>query len=168
MSASPVEVVRGASVEDAAGIATVHVAAWRVAYRGVVPEEVLATLSVEQRERGWRRTLADGAVPTLVAESGGRVVGFCTLACPARDDDAGERTAEIAAIYVDPERWRRGIGTRLARAALDRLRGRDSVTLWVFAANAAAIAFYERLGFAPDGAERDDDFGQRAIRMRSA
>jgi len=71
---------------------------------------------------------------------------------------------------VEPGSWRRGIGRLLLEAALARLRdgGWRQATLWVFAANDRARAFYERFGFAADGAELVDDAGgPPEIRMRA-
>jgi RimJ/RimL family protein N-acetyltransferase len=40
------------------------------------------------------------------------------------------------------------------------------VTLWVLERNARGRAFYERLGFAPDGARQDlPDLGRAEIRL---
>jgi ribosomal protein S18 acetylase RimI-like enzyme len=146
--------VRRAEPGDAAAIAAVHVRAWRAAYRGLLPEAVLDSLSVEARERAWEGLLRDGHL-TLVAEEGGEVAGFCTVVAPARDTDAPADAAELAALYVDPPRWRGGVGRELMAAAVRELDARWAVlTVWVIAANAAAVAFYERFGFARDGAER--------------
>ena len=51
--------VREASQGDAAAIAGVHVRAWRVAYRGLLPDDLLDRLSVEDREESWRGILED-------------------------------------------------------------------------------------------------------------
>ncbi len=91
---------------------------------------------------------------------------------PSRDEDAGEGTAEAAATYVVPERWRAGIGSELLGAALSRLReaGFHEATLWVFAGNHGARAFYGTLGFEPDGAEVTHDWaaGEAAVRLRAS
>lgn len=166
--------VRIASAEDARAIAAVHVRAWRAAYRGLVPEEILAGLSVERREETWRNLLEQPKQSsyTLVAIGAQEEIeGFCTVAAPSRDDDAGERTAEIAATYVDPARWRSGVGSALLSAALGRLResGWRAVTLWVLAANDRARPFYSRFGFRPNGAERRQELsgGVPEIRLRA-
>jgi ribosomal protein S18 acetylase RimI-like enzyme len=167
--------VRRATPDDASAIARVHVRAWRAAYRGILPDDLLDGLSVEQRTARWGEWLAasGGEVATLVATgAGGEVTGFCGVATPSRDDDATERTAEIAATYVDPDRWRGGIGAALLDAALGELRaaGYRDATLWVLAENAPARAFYARHGFAPDGRESRHDAtgGQPIVRMRIA
>ncbi len=164
--------VRLATPDDAAAIAGVHVRSWQVAYRGVVPDAILEGLSVEQREKAWRQLLrADSGGFTLVADRGAEVVGFCSMATPSRDDDAGEATCEVGAIYVEPAVWRAGIGAALLDTALGMVRenGWREVTLWVFAANVNARAFYEGFGFGPDGAEMPHQpSGQTEIRLRAA
>jgi GNAT superfamily N-acetyltransferase len=166
-------VVRRAAEGDTFGIARVHVEAWRVAYRGLVPDAELDGISVRQRERDWHEILATGDEPsfTLVAIADGRLVGFCSCAVPSRDDDASDRTAEVAAIYVAPTEWRSGVGRILLSRAVDELRdgGWQDVTLWVFAENRPARAFYSSFGFQPDGEEMDRDrSGQIEVRLRTS
>ncbi len=94
----------------------------------------------------------------------GTVVGFCSL-IPTRDTDAEAATGEVAALYVSPERWRSGVGQALLHACIDaaRLRRYRAVTLWVMTANVAARCFYEKLGFALDGASRVEERGSYAL-----
>lgn len=164
--------VRPASPSDAGAIAAVHVRAWQTAYRRLLPDNLLGRLSVEDREVAWRGLLSDatGGSLTLVAIDAEQLVGFCTVAAPSRDEGAGERTAEVAATYVDPERWRAGVGSALLDAAFSRLRagGWKDATLWVFAENAQARAFYATFGFQPDGSVTTHEWacGQTAIRLR--
>jgi GNAT superfamily N-acetyltransferase len=165
--------VRRAIPGDAAAIARVHVRTWQVAYRGLVPDDILDKLSAEHREAAWDGLLGDtdGSWVTFVAERDGGVVGFCTLALPGRDEDADERTAEVGAIYVEPTSWRAGVGRALMDTAFGELREGDwsEVTLWVFAENPRARAFYARYGFQPDGAELlHEDSGQKEIRLRAS
>jgi len=139
----------------------------------LVPDAVLDGLSVEHREGVWRKLLSEDAEAsfTLVAERNGDVAGFCSVAAPSCDDDAGDRTCEVAAIYVDLDAWRAGVGRALLDAALSEVRqGRwEEATVWVFAENAGANAFYERFGFAPDGGEvRHEPSGQMVVRLRAS
>jgi GNAT superfamily N-acetyltransferase len=138
-----------------------------------VPDDVLEGLSVEQREIAWRKMLTDtdGSTTIFVAERDGRILGFCALATPTRDEDAHERTAELGAIYVDPSSWRSGVGGALMDAALDQLRNGDwsDITLWVFAENTGARAFYAHYGFHPDGIELlHERSGQKEVRLRAS
>ena len=165
--------VRRAVPADAAAIARIHVRAWQVAYRGLVPDDVLDGLSVEQWEIGWLKMISDteSSPITFVAERDGHVVGFVAHAAPSRDEDAHGRTAEVGAIYVDPGAWRSGVGSALMDAALDELRNGSwsELTLWVLAENAGARAFYAHYGFQPDGAEvLHEQSGQSEIRLRAS
>ncbi len=163
--------MRHAEKADVPAIAGVHVRAWRAAYRGLVHDAVLDSLSVAEREQMWNGLVPsrdDDAHVTIVAEIEGEVVGFCSVAAPSRDADAPEGTAEIPAIYVEPDRRRGGIGAALLDAALVALEaaGWRRVTLWVVATNANARAFYARFGFVPDGASQAvEDLGASLDRL---
>jgi GNAT superfamily N-acetyltransferase len=162
--------LRAAEVSDAKAIATVHVVTWQAAYVGIIPSEVLDRLSVEQRAVKWEETIAGlGSGERLeVAEDGHRVVGFAfTGAC--KDEDAFG-LGELYAIYVAPSHWGTGAGPALLAAARRSLvqGGHDRAVLWVLEANKRARAFYERDGWAPDGAVKSygEGGGVRAVRYR--
>jgi ribosomal protein S18 acetylase RimI-like enzyme len=154
--------VRRAGAEDARGIAIVHVRSWRAAYRGLVPQEYLDRLDVQQRCSVWERILGEAEWPragTFVAEDSGDVVGFASI-CPSRDDDAGPAGAgELAAIYLLPGSWGKGLGRELMTAGLSALRDAafDEATLWVLDTNSRARRFYEAAGWHADGAVKQDD-----------
>jgi ribosomal protein S18 acetylase RimI-like enzyme len=164
--------IRKAKVEDAYAIAFVHVRSWQVAYRGHMPDEFLDGLDVEKRADMWRELTQEPDKLILVAEDNEQnIIGFSLLA-PSRDPDAIPNTAEVAAIYVHPEKWGKRIGGALLAASLDEGRKRkfDQVTLWVLEGNQRARAFYESFGFIQDGAIKDDDhwpnFAVREVRYR--
>lgn len=153
--------IRPATREDARPIAEVHVASWRRAYRGLLPDDYLEKLSVDERESQRLAWFADPSPGSgvLVAEDRGRVVGFASFG-PSRDDDAPAGTGEVPAIYVDPAEVGRGIGRELlaeAEAAL-RAAGFGRATLWVLEANAPARRFYDKAGWTWDGAVSTHDF----------
>jgi GNAT superfamily N-acetyltransferase len=162
--------IRDANPEDALAVARVHVRAWQAAYRGLIDDEFLDRLRPEDRAAGYTFGRDDPASPhTVLAETEGEVWGFATTG-PCRDDDAG-RAGEIYALYVDPPRWRTGIGRRLLAAATARLRGDGYVdgVLWVLRGNEGAERFYEAAGWRRDGAEREEmPYGvvSEVIRMR--
>jgi GNAT superfamily N-acetyltransferase len=153
--------IRPATLDDAEAVAAVHVASWQATYRGVVPDEVLDGAGLPaDRLRLWQRLLGPDAPAghaAWVAEAGGEVVGFAD-AMPSRDDDADGVTGEVPAIYAHPDAWGTGAGRELMAAAVAGLRdaGFRSATLWVLDTNARARRFYERAGFAPDGAAKTD------------
>lgn len=125
-------------------------AAWRLAYEGILPARMLAELREAEFARIWDDLLRDPARTTLVAcPEGAAPAGFVAY--------RNEPEAEIVGLYVDPARWRTGLGTLLMGAALDRLAaaGARRVVLWVMRENRRARAFYERVGFAPTGRSRE-------------
>ncbi|MGH2759413.1 MAG: GNAT family N-acetyltransferase [Actinomycetota bacterium] len=154
-------VVRVAVPEDADDIAIVHIESWQVGYRGLIPDDYLDSLSIDKRQHVWRQWLrVEGRDETnWVAERDGRVIGFAGAGA-SRDDDALSGTGEVFAIYVHGDHWGSGAGAGLMNAATGYLRERFvRGTLWVLDTNERARRFYERGGWAPDGATKDDDRG---------
>lgn len=153
--------LRDATPADAHAIADVLVRSWRVAYRGLLPDDVLAGLSVSDRERFWSDflTVRPPRTSATVATMGGGVVGFAATGPPLVPADRADTTlGDLYALYLAPDVWRRGIGTRLHAAALDRLRSRGftHAGLWTLDTNERALRFYRRNGWTDTGRSRLD------------
>ena len=140
---------------DIPAIAHIINAAWRVAYRGIVPQGYLDTLEEIPRES----RLAEGLqkTPTLryyLLEENNLPVGAASLH-PTHDKDL-TNVAEFTFFYLHPRVWRRGYGRQL----LDHLKheakeqGFDQLCCWVLEENVRAIAFYESQGMLRDGARQ--------------
>jgi ribosomal protein S18 acetylase RimI-like enzyme len=155
-------IVRLARPSDAGAIASVHVEAWRAGYRGLLADDALAQLSVGERERSWRRLLADEQARRRgrrvdVAVSADPVVGF-VAAGPSRESDGSALSGEVYALYVHPDHWSSGVGSALLDTALAHMRGlgmREAL-LWVLAENARARRFYELAGWTWDGRSKTE------------
>jgi GNAT superfamily N-acetyltransferase len=154
--------VRPATLNDAEAIATVHVRSWQSAYRGLMPDDLLDSLSVERRAAAWRSIMkADaGWNALLVLEDGEGIEGFAHL-CAARFAGAPAQTGEITAIYLEPALWGRGAGRALMDAAVQCLaeEGFTEAILWVLVGNERARRFYEAAGWACDGTEKSERVG---------
>ncbi len=101
----------------------------------------------------------------LAQSADGDVVGFVRFG----DDPGDARNGHVYALYVLPSEHRRGVGRSLLDLALAELaaRGQQTVTLWVFEANAPARGFYASAGFAPDGGRRvEPEYGAQEVRLR--
>ena len=154
-------VVRLAHVDDAAGIADVHVRSWQEAYAGIVPDSYLTGLDAHERTPWWAARLTRGpsdAVRTWVAVLGGRVVGFASLG-PGRDEDSRRADREIYSMYMSPEQWGRGVARELMRTVIAEAGSGRRILLWVLADNERAQHFWRRHGFQPDGVEKYEDVG---------
>lgn len=96
---------------------------------------------------------AGGGVQMLAVDADEQVVGWCDV---MRDDREGFRHCWRLGMGLLPAVRGRGLGARLARAAMDEAlaRGAERIELEVFASNVRAIALYERLGFVREGVRR--------------
>lgn len=154
--------VRPAVPEDAPAIAAVHVRSWQAAYRGLIPDAVLNSLSVERRTAFWADAISDLQPPTgvWVAERDGAVAGFVHVR-RSKDQGADPSVGEVGAIYLMPEAWSRGLGRALLDTAVVGLgrNGFEAATLWVFRDNARARRFYDRARWAPDGETKSIEIG---------
>lgn len=164
--------VRWASVGDARGVAAVHVDAWRAAYPGLVPQEVLDGLSVDTRADGWTRWIeASLADPShhrlLVADVDGRVLGWASFG--SGRDEGAEGLGELAGLYVHPDAWSRSVGHALIGRVHEELAamGFASAYLWVLRGNERAGRFYERQGWLDDGGRKTVDGLEELRRSRS-
>ena len=94
----------------------------------------------------------------LLAEEDGEVLGYAGCGA-SRDEDTGPDVGEVRSLFVSSGSWRSGVGRALMAAAIDDLRERGftEASVWSFAANERANAFYEAQGFTRDGAERTED-----------
>ena len=151
-----------------------NVAAWRRAYRGIVPDEFLDGMDGARRELGWSRWVAlPEPDAVLVATDGvhGRVAAYAGICAVREDQDAHPElpTGELAALYADPTVWGRGAGHAVHEAAMDALArfGFKHGVLWVFEDNPTARAFYQRHGWTCDGVrEVFEVAGQRPFEVR--
>lgn len=167
----PAPSVRAARPDDAGAIADAHVRGWLAAYRGLVPDSILDSLSVGRRTTFWRDTISAetrGSVPaarTWVVEAAGQVQGFASTGAIRDQPDGLARAGEVFAIYLAPEARGRGFGRALFTHAVEDLRARgfDPIVVWVFEANVGARDFYEAAAFRPDGARQPVDFGEVAL-----
>ncbi len=164
--------VRPATPDDLSGVLGVFLACWRESYRGVLSDAAIDAMTDERAEALWRRVLADPRGVVLLAEREGEIVGITRYAAPTGDDttaDDDRVDGAVHSLYVSPRAHGGGIGGALLARASDDLRaaGAEAATLWVFAANAPSIGFYESKGWHADGATRTQpEFGEPEQRMR--
>lgn len=152
--------MRRAAARDAGACALTHVLSWRAGYRGILPDEYLDSLTVDDRLPWWERQLGgtgEADVEVFVAEDGdGEVRGFASVA--TSDAEAG--VGVLAQLYVDPAVWGTGLARSLLTAATERLKARSfrHATLDVARDNGRARRFYEREGWRATGDETVDVF----------
>ncbi len=139
--------VCAATLGDVPEIARVHVDAWRETYPGLLPDFVLRGLSYDERERQWRRALAEGETCLYVARVDGVVPGFAAGGTNRDPEFADVYPGELYAIYLLRAYQGLGLGRSLFAAVSMWLRtqGFGRFLLWAVAEN-PSCGFYERLG----------------------
>jgi RimJ/RimL family protein N-acetyltransferase len=139
--------IRQMKREEAEEISRIYARSWKTAYRNLVPQEYLDSLS----ETRWCPILLENPSKSYVLIDGGQLIGTASFS-PARDE-AMSGWGEIISLYLLPEHFGKGYGRALLRfcvRALDRA-GFPNVYLWTLEENRRARAFYEAAGFRPDG-----------------
>jgi RimJ/RimL family protein N-acetyltransferase len=104
--------------------------------------------------RAFVRAILDGAgIQVLAIADGDTVVGWCDI---IRDQREGFRHCGHLGMGLLASARGKGLGARLARAAIDRAwkDGLERIELEVFASNERAIGLYRRLGFVTEGVKR--------------
>ncbi len=152
--------VRPAVPGDEAAVTRVQTAAWRVAPAlGDAVVDLVDDAAVQAR---WAEAVTSPPGPgfaVLVALDGPTVVGFAAVS-----------PGQLLSLEVDPDHRRRGHGSRLLAAAVDRLRtdGATDVVTWVLDGDAGREQFLSGAGLGPDGPQRTlavgmDDDGVRSV-----
>jgi len=143
--------LRRARIEDAAQIAEVHRLAREAVYPEFVSPGTLAAHLAATGEAYWVDEIPDESVADefyVVAEAGGRIIGFATLEGEVLDR-----------LYVIPAWWGSGVAQTLFATVRDHAAasGARRLTLDCHLGNARARCFYARLGGREAGT-RDDSF----------
>lgn len=160
-------VIRSASAADAAQVAGVQRESWRAAYDGIIAREIIDEVMMPDEGARVRQTFLTRPWQRMIAAVDERagVVGYASFGPevdvlgapwphpPTKGGEAGQ-VGELYALYVHPDWWSTGTGRALMNRVLARTRraAYPEIVLWVLEGNARARRFYERAGFAPDGA----------------
>lgn len=137
--------VRKAVLEDAEGMAKVHVDSWRTTYKDIVPDEFLNQLSYESRMNLWKNAIPNGHV--FVAENEeGQIVGFSSGG-KERTGNYEKYQGELYAIYLLKEYQGKGLGKMLVRSVIEDLEKLNINTMLVMVLeDNNSRLFYENLG----------------------
>ncbi|WP_412872469.1 N-acetyltransferase family protein [Curtobacterium flaccumfaciens] len=148
----PAPVIARATTGDAREIGAFQARCWEQTYRGVVPDAFLDGTAAVDRAARWEARIRTRARSVLVARSrDGTLLGVTSTArSTATVSDLP--ALELVTLYVDRPAHGTGVAARLLAAAI----GDEDAHLLVFAANTRARRFYEKHGFAREGAKTID------------
>lgn len=139
--------IRLAVPGDELAVAQIHVRAWQHGYRGMIPDAYLDSMRAEDRAARYTFGVAGAPITSVALDAANSIIGFVTI----KDD-------ELAALHVEPDLWRRRVGTRLLAHALTQLASSGVSRAWlhVLTGNTRARSFYERDGWTVSGAPKRD------------
>ena len=154
--------IRPAQMSDLPALPRVHVETWEAAYRGLLPDALIDSFTLERRIQqwtGWLTQPTPGVRTFAALDDAGEPFGFAT-AGPITHGRGFE--GELLGLYVHPQRQRIGAGRALIASAATYLFQSHlrSMIVWVLAAN-PACQFYERLGGRLVAREIRDLYGWR-------
>ena len=144
--------VRPARPGDEAAISRIQVDAWVAALGERLGPRRNTAFDAEAIETGWRNAITAPPTPghqVFVATQDGDVVGFAAASPPQ----------DLIALEVQPDRRRRGHGSRLLAACADHLRenGGGSMRIWALENDAIRTKYLRDAGFAEAGMRRELD-----------
>jgi len=155
--------IRRATIEDAATLGLLQVAAWRETYTDLFPQSALAALDADEEAHACGGLLQEAEIDParatfLLCDEAGEPAGYC--ACERQRVERLERggfASDIIALYLLRHVQRQGFGRRLMQAAAAHLlaQGLSSASVWVFRDNPQACRFYEALGGERTGVDGD-------------
>jgi len=154
--------IRPAERRDVDAVQRIARTTWHATY-----DEIIGSTAVDETVDEWyaeavvRADITDDETVYLVAVDDD-IVGYAAGG-PVDDAESGA----LYAIYVHPDRWGDGIGSRLFDAVTERLRDRafERCQIRVLADNDRARAFYERHGYTVSDREQAELAGVEATEV---
>lgn len=141
-------IIRQAKLEDAWGIAKVHVKSWRTTYKGIIPDTYLDALTYEQKLDNWRMhmrmTNAFNRHVYIAEDSNRQIIGFIY---GGLNDENNDFHGKIFSMYLLKEFQRKGIGRLLLKTMVEKFISLEinTVMVWVLRDN-PSCHFYEYFG----------------------
>ena len=139
--------IRKVQKEDLRAVAEIGVNGWKTAYRGIIDDEFLDNLSIEENYQKTLKNYTENGF--VVAELNNKVVGFCRYRTGnCYKNEYANIDCEISVLYVKTEYKRNGIGKKLVNYVIDQFKqnGFTKMIIWCLKDNYPSRAFYEKMG----------------------
>ena len=141
--------IRYAKKEDIKIIAQINLDGWQTAYRGIVSDKFLESLSYERFLKNVEESFSESLYCVFENENN-EILGFCIFGenRSINIDNYQEYDCELHGIYVKPEDKHKGIGEQLFNFASKKLLNekKRKMMLWVLEENKPSIKFYKKMG----------------------
>ena len=143
--------IRQAKVEDAKEIASIVNRSWQTAYKGLIDDDFLDSLSIEENTKRWIENIKSQSEANNIYvyedEDDNKIKGVIRFGEPG-DKKNNKFNAEIHVLYVEPDSKRKGIGTKLFKLAINNFldRGKQDLIIWCLKGNTIGMNFYKKMG----------------------
>lgn len=144
--------IRIATIDDVQTISLIHALSWKEAYKNNLSQQFLRNIKNDRWVPLFTEYIQNQRFETALFFEAEKATACITYG-KSRDESLGD-CAEIVSLYVLPEYWSQKQGYELMQFSMQRLKeqGFNQVILWVLKENKRAIQFYNKIGFANDGA----------------
>lgn len=139
--------IRYAKKEDSEAISNIYASSWKFAYKGIVPEKYLFELKSNFWTPKFQDWIENKKMKVQVICADNMIVG--AIAYGNSRDKKYPGYGEIISFYLNPDYYRKGLGTRLIDSAIEDMikSGYKHCYLWVLEENKRARKFYESKKF---------------------
>ena len=160
--------IRKVLPKEAPEFAVNQIACWQASYRGIISDQYLNNMSIDDMTERNRLILSDDSYVCYCMEHNKKMIGRLVIS-KSRDEDKPD-AGEIAAMYLIDAYWGKGYGRQMMDFSIRELKriGYDEVFIWVLETNGRGRRFYERCGFAFDGTMKEISIDKQHINMRYA
>ncbi len=142
-------IIRKAEKKDIESIAKIGIATWRDAYKEIISDDYLSSLSVEKRIAKFSEIFENPEnfeEKFFVAEADDAIIGFAI--CGKIRENLQDIKGELYAIYVLPQFQKSGAGKALLACVNNFLKSQElwPMLVYVLKDNLKARKFYEKTG----------------------
>jgi RimJ/RimL family protein N-acetyltransferase len=159
--------IRLAKAVDTSDIAELMAHSLEAVYRDVLPEKYIRETKAKYPTHF--NFITDENNTHYVIQADNKTIGI-TAITPPTDDDVDDNCYEIHGVWLHPDYYRQGIGTKAMKFIFEIIRnlGKTVIVVRVLEKNINFIKFYEKCGFTVDGKTGTVDVGEAMnyIRMK--
>lgn len=141
--------IRQAIKEDAPNISKLIISSWQTAYKGLIDDNYLNSISATIMSEKWEINILSQNKDNhiYVYEENNKILGVIRFGKPDDESDT-LHNAEIHVLYIEPSLKRRGIGTKLFNFAKEYFlkNNTTNMIIWCLKENSPSIKFYEKMG----------------------
>lgn len=142
------KLIRQAQLSDADQLAIVRTSTWQMAYRGLMPDEILDQFNLGEETARWQSIISNLPPDRFIFSAclDEKIVGFCSGGKNRDQDPVFD--SEIFALYVLPKIQRTGLGKALLENSRAHLAeyGYKKMIIWTLKENQPARSFYKSMG----------------------